>query len=156
MYTSTFSRSAVFFASAQNEHLQAQEQRPRLSVMSGIFRGTGFAYVSQFDYTLGGKGTMKKPAWRRRFEVELAEAGITEEEFQRVRGLYEVAGLSLARVPSHGWRIFGVPRNPAAPTTCCLWAPLDVLVADHEQIITDFKVIDALRSVPWQRQAGQD
>ncbi len=81
---------------------------------------------------------MRKPAWVKRLEQELAEAGVTNEGLRAVQESYKAAGLNLSRVDGRGWRVFGI--HPSLAVTYQLWADLGSLVREVESIIGSYEM----------------
>lgn len=85
---------------------------------------------------------MRKPYWRKRLELDMQQAGLTEPELMAVVEKYEKAGLSLRRVPRKGWRVFGIPKGPQKineATIFLRWDSLKALVSKADQLITEWK-----------------
>lgn len=85
---------------------------------------------------------MRKPAWRKRLEADIAAAGITQEELRIARLDYETHNISLNVVPRRGWRIYGIGSG-FGPTYVVCWSNLETLVKDRPAFIEQFKRLAA-------------
>lgn len=81
---------------------------------------------------------MRKPAWVKRREIELADAGLTAADLGAAQREYEAVGLNLARVDK-GWRVFGMHKA----RTFILWGNLGGLVTGREGIMAEYAAMVA-------------
>lgn len=82
---------------------------------------------------------MKKPSFRRDFERDLGEFGISELEYKLACENYQKIGASLAKIPNRGYRVFFIHKN--LPKTFVLWSSLGSLVLESEKICEDIKLM---------------
>jgi hypothetical protein len=72
---------------------------------------------------------MRKPYWRKRIELDIREAGISEEKLNAVKAKYKEAGLDLNRIPRRGWRVFGVQKPEHTHTEATIFLKWDSLLS---------------------------